>query len=167
MSSSKIPDSSAGGHERARKLIARERVEGAASVGAEERRWLGEHLRGCEACARHADETEFALASVRGFGVELPRGLASRTQMRVRLRAEELRERAPGKKLLWAISAVSWALGVATAPWVWEGFAWVGRRTGAPKLVWELGFVLWWAVPALFAAGAVIAEKAGAAREIE
>ena len=154
-------------HERAKTLIAKQRIEGAASIGAGERQWLEAHLGECQACARHAEETDFALASVRGFGVELPRGLASRTQMRVRLRAEELRERAPGKKLLWAISGVSWALGVATAPWVWQAASWIGQRTGAPKIVWEAGFVLWWAVPALFAAGAVVAEKAGIAREQE
>ena len=154
-------------HARAQALMAQHLIEGAASLGASERQWIQTHLGECEACARYADETDFALASLRGFGVEVPRGLASRTQMRVRLRAEELRERAPGKRLLWAISGVSWALGVATAPWVWQAASWIGQHTGAPKIVWEAGFVLWWAVPALFAAGAVVAEKAGVAREHE
>jgi len=77
------------------------------------------------------------------------------------LRAAELRERAPSRGLLWAITAASWGLGVATAPWVWRGFAWVGEHTGLPKPLWELGFILWWAVPAILAAGAVVLERKG------
>src|SRR5579885_3038495 len=49
----------------------------------------------------------------------------------------------------------------------WRGFEWVGRQTGLPKPVWELGVVLWWAVPALIAAGAVIFERRGRAQELE
>jgi hypothetical protein len=143
-------------HERAERLIAQERVEG---IAAAEREWLAKHLDECTRCANQANGVERALASLRGAGVELPRGLAGRTQMRVRMRAEELREHAPGRRLLWAITAMSWALGVATAPWVWRGFAWVGEHTGMPKPIWEMGFVLWWAVPALIAAVAVLLER--------
>ena len=32
-------------------------------------------------------------------------------------------------------------------------FAWTGERLRIPKLVWELGFGLWWLVPALVAGG--------------
>jgi hypothetical protein len=35
----------------------------------------------------------------------------------------------------------------------------MGERTGMPKTLWEMGFVLWWAIPALFAAGAVLADR--------
>ena len=79
--------------------------------------------------------------------------------MSVRLRADELHERGAGRKLLWAVSGVSWVLGVASAPWVWRGFAWVGEHAGVPKPVWVIGFVLWWAIPALLATGAVLANR--------
>jgi hypothetical protein len=151
-------------HARARHLVAQARVEG---IGDSERDWLAGHLSDCGPCAALASETANAVASLRAIPVELPRNLASRTQLRVRLRAEELRERAPGRKLLWGIAGVSWALGVATAPWVWRGFEWVGQQAGLPKPVWEVGVVLWWAVPALIAAGAVIFEKRGRAQEID
>jgi hypothetical protein len=144
-------------HGRARRLIDQERVEGILADA--DRMWLAEHLRGCDACVRAAGETERALAALRSTRIELPRGLARRAQMSVRLRADELHERGAGRKLLWAVSGVSWVLGVASAPWVWRGFAWVGQHAGVPKLVWELGFVLWWAVPALLAAGAVLASR--------
>jgi hypothetical protein len=145
-------------HERAERLIAQERIEGLSSS---EQEWLASHLHECAACADAADSMNRAIASLRTNGIELPRGLASRTQLRVHLRAAELRERAPSRSLLWAITAASWGLGVATAPWVWRGFAWVGEHTGLPKPLWELGFILWWAVPAILAAGAVVLEKKG------
>jgi len=152
-------------HARAKRLIDEERIEGALSNA--DRAWLAEHLRACDACAAAADRTEQALASLRSAKIEMPRGLASRTQMRVRLRADELRERSAGMKLLWAIGGVSWALGVASAPWVWRGFAWAGEHLGVPKPVWEIGVVLWWAIPALFAAGAVLASRKGELQEPE
>jgi hypothetical protein len=144
-------------HARAKRLIDEERVEGILSDA--DRAWLGEHLRGCDPCVRAAGETERALASLASARIELPRGLARRAQMRVRLRSDELQERGAGKKLVWAVSGVSWVLGVASAPWVWRGFAWVGEYAGMPKPVCEIGFVLWWAVPALLATGAVLASR--------
>ena len=145
-------------HARAERLIAQERVE---EISAAERQWLAKHLDECAQCTGVAANTEQALASLRGVSVEVPRGLASRTQMRVRIRADELREHSPKRSLLWAITAMSWALGVATAPWVWHGFEWLGQHTGVPKPLWEVGFVLWWAIPASIAAIAVILEKKG------
>src|SRR5260370_41039911 len=75
--------------------------------------------------------------------LDLPTTLAGRAQFRVRMRAEELREKEPAKKFVWAIAAMSWALGVSTAPWVWRGIEWLGQETGAPKLLLQAGFVLW------------------------
>jgi hypothetical protein len=141
-------------HARAEKLIAQERVEGTSSA---EREWLSAHLQECAHCAELARQTDQALRSMRTAAIPLPHGLASRTQFRVRLRAEELREHGLGRKLLWSIAGVSWALGIASAPWVWRAFEWVGHRTGAPRLIWEVGFVMWWAVPALLATGVVLA----------
>jgi hypothetical protein len=146
-------------HARARRLIDEERVEGAISNA--DGAWLANHLRDCNACNRVAERTDQALASLRSASIDLPRNLAGRTQLRVRLRADELQERNASHKLLWVVSGVSWALGVASAPWVWRGFAWVGQHSGLPKPVWEIGFVLWWAIPALFATGAVLAGRKG------
>jgi len=155
---------SAGIHDRALQLIAQERVEG---ISPAEREWLAAHLQDCAHCAELARQTDQALRSMRTAAIPLPRGLASRTQFRVRLRAEELREHGLGRQLLWTIAGVSWALGIASAPWVWRAFEWVGHRTGAPKLIWEVGFVMWWAVPALLATGVVLAIWNGRAGEPE
>jgi hypothetical protein len=145
-------------HALAKKLIAQERVEG---IAPEERAWLETHLRECANCARLSQATDVALRSLRQNPIPLPPGLAARTQFRVRLRAQELQEREPQRRLVWIVCGMSWALGVATAPYVWRAFEWVGQRTGAPKFVWELGFGLWWTIPALVAAAVLLMEKAG------
>jgi hypothetical protein len=31
---------------------------------------------------------------------------------------------------------------------VWRGLEWAGHRLGVPNIVWEVGFGLWWALPA-------------------
>ena len=100
------------------------------------------------------------LHALRTVPVSVPRDLAARTQLRVRLRAQEASPTANGSFLLWAVTAASWLLGVFSAPLVWRGFAWLGTNFGVPKLAIELGFVLWWAVPALVAVGAVLHQRA-------
>ena len=56
--------------------------------------------------------------------------------------------------------AVSWVFGIASAPYVWRLFEWFGERTGAPKIIWEIGFGLWWIIPALFAVIVLLLERA-------
>ncbi len=144
-------------HARAEKLIAQERVE---DISRAEREWLTAHLQDCALCTELARQTEQALRSMRTAAISLPEGLAGRTQFRVRLRAQELREREPHNQLMWVTCGVSWALGVATAPYVWRIFEWVGQRTGAPKILLQLSFGLWWAVPALIAGAVMLIENA-------
>jgi hypothetical protein len=144
-------------HARAEELIAKERVEG---ISAAEEQWLGGHLRECERCAENASATEHALRSLRTLSVPFPLALASRTQFRVRLRAQELRALEPRWRMLWAACGISWAFGAVTAPYVWRALEWIGHSTGVPNLVWEVGFGLWWALPAVIAAAVVMLEKA-------
>jgi hypothetical protein len=143
-------------HDRALQLIAHARVEGIAQADS---MWLRAHLDECEFCTEHARQTDHALRLMRTAAIPLPQGLASRTQFRVRLRAQQLREREPKRRAMWLACAVSWAFGIASAPYVWRLFQWFGGRTGVPKLVWELGFGLWWTIPALFFAFVVLMEK--------
>jgi hypothetical protein len=149
-------------HSRAEKLIAQERIEG---ITPSERDWLAAHLGECAACAQVAQQTTAALRALRGLPVPLPRGLAQRTQFRVQLRAQQLREREPQRRLLWIMCAMSWALGIASAPYVWRAFAWAGEHLGVPKLVWEMGFGLWWTIPALIAGAVVVMENLRLAHE--
>ncbi len=149
-------------HARAQKLIAQDRIEG---ISHAERDSLAAHLRECAACSQVAQQTNSAINALRGLPVPLPRGLAARTQFRVQLRAQELREREPKRRLLWIMCAMSWALGIATAPYVWRAFEWTGEHFGLPKLLWEMGFGLWWTIPALVAAAVVLLENLRLANE--
>jgi hypothetical protein len=143
-------------HARAEQLIAKERVEGLSQF---ERDWLASHLHECARCAERARHTDQALRSLRTMAIPMPAGLASRTQFRVRLRAQELQEREPQRRMLWFACAISWVFGIASAPYVWRLFAWFGERTGVPKLVWEISFGLWWSIPALFVVVVLLTEK--------
>jgi predicted anti-sigma-YlaC factor YlaD len=143
-------------HARAEDLLAQQQVE---SLSSENERWLNAHLAECESCAAEQRQLRESLSALRTMHLDLPPNLASRAQFRVRMRAEELREKEPAKKFVWAIAAVSWALGVSTAPWVWRGIEWLGQETGAPKLLLQAGFVLWWSVPPMIAAWAALSDK--------
>ena len=147
-------------HARAEALIAKERVEG---ISAGEQEWLSRHLRECAQCAASASATEQALRSLRTLSVPFPRELARRTQFRVRLRAQEMRVQEPRWRTVWMASGVSWVFGAATAPYVWRGLEWIGTRAGVPRLVWEMGFGVWWALPAIVAAVILLIENAGSA----
>ncbi len=143
-------------HARAEQLIAQERVEG---ISQTEREWLSAHVQDCASCAATAGQTDQVLRTMRTAAIPLPSGLASRTQFRVRLRAQELREREPKRRALWFACAASWIFGAASAPYVWNFFQWFGQRTGVPKLVWEVGFGLWWMIPALFVVAVLLMER--------
>jgi hypothetical protein len=142
-------------HERAQQLISQERIEG---IPASENIWLAAHLQQCGSCASFARKTSAALRSLQTIPIALPAGLAERTQFRVGLRAQQLRQHEPRRRALWIAAGISWAAGVASAPYVWRLFAWLGEQTGVPKLLWEMGFGLWWAVPALIAAVVLLSE---------
>ena len=148
-------------HARAERLIAQERVEG---ISTGDQRWLQQHLSECASCAARAGATEQAIRSLRGLSVALPPALASRTQFRVRLRAQQLRGE-PRWRLVWVACGFSWAFGAATAPYVWRGLEWAGHRMGLPNIIWELGFGLWWALPAVVVAVILLMENAGRSSE--
>ena len=144
-------------HARAQQLLAQSLIEGLAPA---EQTWLDSHLRQCEACSRETASTRELLRALRTVPIAAPHDLAARTQMRVRLRAQQAAQASDSNLVLWVLTAASWLLGVFSAPFVWRGFAWVGTQLNLPKPVLELGFVLWWAIPALIAVAAVIHQKA-------
>jgi anti-sigma factor RsiW len=144
-------------HERAQRLLTESVVEGLCPA---DETWLRDHLAECPACAQDAAVTQNVLHALRGVPVSVPPDLAARTQLRVRLRAQQASPAAGGSFWLWAVTAASWLLGVFSAPLVWRGFAWLGSNFGLPKLALEFGFVLWWTVPPLLAAAIILHQKA-------
>lgn len=149
-------------HERALQLVAKARVE---SLADSERDWLNAHLQACEFCNEQARQTDWALRMLRTAAIPVPADLAGRTQFRVRLRAMELREREPKRRLLWLACGASWVFGMASAPYVWRLFEWLGQLTGAPKFVWEIAFGLWWVIPAAFAVIVMLLENSRQSEE--
>ena len=73
-------------HQRAQKLLAESLVEG---IAATDQAWLAQHLRECPDCSHEATATQDLLQALRGVPVAVPRDLVARTQLRVRLRAQE------------------------------------------------------------------------------
>jgi len=136
-------------HQRACHLIDAWHVEG---ISAAEREWLERHLAGCTACQARASALERSLQALRSNSVTIDPALVSITQARVRLRARELRENQVRMRAIWISCALSWVLGVASAPLVWRTFQWIGLHAALPKLIWQTAFALWWLLPASAAA---------------
>ncbi len=132
-------------HERARRLIDEERVEGLAPG---ERRWLQDHLTTCEACDAWQASTQAAVRALKSVSVAVPQGLAAATSLRVREQAAELKQRRSRNLALVVGCVISWVAGVASAPLVWRVCEWFGTTLDLPRIVWQLGFFCWWLVPA-------------------
>ena len=144
-------------HGKAQRLLSQAAIEG---LPAPDDAWLRSHLAECAECVRSAAAMQEALLALRSVPVLVPGDLAARTQLRVRLRAQEVSRDAQGSFWLWIVAAASWLLGIFSAPLVWRAVAWAGGNFGVPKLVLELGFVFWWTVPALIALGVVLHQRA-------
>lgn len=149
-------------HERACRLIDAWHVEG---ISAPEGEWLDAHLAECTACRGRARANERVLQALRSNTVTVDPALVSRTQARVRLRSRELRENQVRMRALWISCALSWVLGVASAPLVWRAFQWVGLRAALPNLVWKTAFALWWLLPAGAVAALLARQRRHAANQ--
>jgi anti-sigma factor RsiW len=147
-------------HEQALQLIDKRQVEG---LSAEERDWLEGHLESCPQCRKQALETERALRALRSAAPQFDVTLALTTQMRARVRARELSENAARLRALWISCALSWVLGVLSAPLLWRGFEWIGYRLAMPRAVWITGFALSWVAPAVVVAAVIAWRQAGRA----
>lgn len=136
-------------HERARQLIA---CAGAEHLAEPQQAWLKKHLEGCPSCRECAETAEQLLRFIRAIPIAADRSLVQTTQMRVRVRARELRQRRE-RLVLVALSCALVAISSAlTTPLIWRGFEWLGRWNQVPNPVWQAGFVLFWVAPTIAAA---------------
>jgi anti-sigma factor RsiW len=133
-------------HRYAEQLILKSAVEPLAPADSA---WLRQHLADCADCVHRVEETERVIDSLRTFSVAVDPLLVERTRAKVRLRAGVLAQRKSKSGLLWASCAATWAWMALSAPHVWRAFAWLGGRAGVPAWAWEMGFGLWWFLPAL------------------
>ena len=118
-------------------------------VSAQQRRRLEEHLVACEACSeasRSMHEIANQLRSPQG-GVNAGSYLVRTTQLRVRQRAMQMRERQERMSPLWISCAIASLWALISVPLLWEGFAWLGGRGMIADLVWQSSFVVAWLMP--------------------
>ncbi len=114
--------------------------------------WLRAHLDNCEACRHYAEAANRVVRTLRSLPLAADSRLVRATQMRVRIRARELRQRRERLLLVassCALVAISSAL---TTPVIWWGFEWLGRLNQVANPVWQVGFVLFWVAPTIAAA---------------
>jgi anti-sigma factor RsiW len=152
-------------HERAQALIA---LADAQNVSAPDRTWLDRHLEECSACRAYASDTRDVIHALRSWPVAASSSLVAATQLRVRLRAQELQRR---QERLWLVS-ISCVLVTLSAGFTtllaWRSWAWLGQQLQISSLTWQVFFVLVWIAPVLIASllllarGTHLAEHTGA-----
>jgi hypothetical protein len=142
---------SAESHERARKLLRAARVEG---ISAGERQWLDAHVAGCRECANEANAMAVAIESLRTLGVTAPADVVRRTSLAVHQRAEERRVEKEPAVFLGVAAVMSSVWAIFATPYIWAAFAWLGQLLHVSDAVWQLGFLLWWFLPATVLAAA-------------
>jgi hypothetical protein len=144
-------------HDRFERLWLEARID---EISENDRTWMEQHRAGCEACSHRAQLTtesvDDAICGLRSLSVQVDPNLISATRLRVRLHVRELHAKRERMWGLWLLCGFSWVLGVASAPFVWRVFEWIGHEADLPSLIWQAGFVLWWLIPA-GVAGAVLA----------
>lgn len=158
-------------HERARKLIAlsgagdrnqdqargRNKDSDKDAADANEQIWLQSHLRDCAACRDYADAASQAISVLRSQPLAADSGLVRTTQMRVRVRALELRRQ---QERFWMVSLSCLLVGLSaavTTPLFWRAFEWVGVRAGVSNWVWQTGFTFFWIAPSLIVGAVMVA----------
>lgn len=150
-------------HQRAERLILEARM---AEIPEADRFWLEKHIEDCPDCAARADSIERAIRSLRSMPIELDPAFVAATRYRIHQRANELRQTPSSRLLFWLASVLSITWMIASTPYIWRGLEWVSNLLGIPRLVWQMGFGLWWLLPAL-ALAALLSELSSGRNEQE
>ena len=149
-------------HERARKLMAIRRIEGISSV---EETWLDDHLAQCDECSTEANSLALAINSLRAFSVTARPEAVRRASAAIRMRAEQRQQERQRAIPIWIAAAMSVALAIVTTPYTWAVFAWLGRILQVSDIAWQLGFLVWWFLPASVVAAVAGRQKIVSNRE--
>ena len=134
-------------HGRAVDLITQRDLEG---IAENEAQWLASHLAECRECASFELALGGAEEAMRSATVMASAALVASTQAKVRVRAEQLREREARRMLM----AISFAMGVVfstASAWVWwKAGGWMVEHFGLPAVLVTPGLVVFWLLPAIF-----------------
>jgi len=142
-------------HERARQMLA---LGDAGQLPSADHAWLESHLEACESCRAFAQDASDVVRALRAIPVAADRSLVTATQMRVRVRAREMRQR---EERMWLVG-VSCVAVTLTAGFTnlacWRGFTWLVERSHVSVATWPVAFVALWIVPALAASVLLLAQ---------
>jgi len=138
-------------HERAQQLMRVAQVEG---IRAGDREWLDRHLESCLECSSQAPALSAAVEFLRAFPVMAGPELVRQTRMAVYDRAQQLHASRARFAPLWIATAMSSIGVILTTPYVWQTFVWFGQTARIPNAVWQVGFLMWWFMPATVLAAA-------------
>lgn len=140
--------------ERAQELIMRRGTE---ELAAPDVSWLHAHLDQCAECSGFADNFAGAGRVLQAVAVTASSSLVSSTQLRLRVRAGQLRDQ---QNRLFLI-ALSFCIGVLASAasgllW-WRVGGWVVARLGLPEAIVVPGAFLLWLLPAVLVAVLMLA----------
>ena len=147
-------------HSRAQRLFAQSPVE---AISPADSAWLDQHLRSCPDCAREILDTQELLGALRRVPIVMPRDLAARTQLRVRLRAQESAQTSHSSMLLWLITADGAGCSASSAHHSSGGPLLGSVRNSACQITYGNRIRSLVDVPPLLAAGVILHQKALAA----
>lgn len=133
-------------HERARMSIA---LSGSEEVSNSEQTWLAAHLESCVPCREFAENAQDAVSSLRAYPITAGGSLVSATQMRVRQRAQELQRHKEWLRVIWVCCTAVTLCTALTTVILWRGFAWMGQQAQLSAPVWEVGFMVFYLMPAI------------------
>jgi predicted anti-sigma-YlaC factor YlaD len=134
-------------HKQARELISL----GPQGLADAQQTWLRTHLDGCASCRDYAQAAELLIRSLRSVSVGADLALVQKTQMRVRLHAQQLRQSQERQWLVWMSCILVGLSAAITTPLLWRGFEWLGEWAQVSSPVWQVGFMVFWISPALTA----------------
>ncbi len=141
-------------HEQARELIA---LAGSRDLSEARQNWLRAHLQECAACSEYAEAVGRTVTALRSQPLAADFALVQATQLRVRSRAVELRERQVRASLVCLACLFVGLSAAVTTPLFWRGFEWMGEVTGVSNWVWQAGFAFVWIAPAMVVSALLLA----------
>jgi anti-sigma factor RsiW len=133
-------------HQRALQLAMRARVEG---LLGRDRQWVEAHLDECPACAASVAALDHALGGLRAPIIMADARLVRATQLRVRVRAEQLERRKAAMRPVWLATALVVVVGLLSTAAAWQVFAMAGEWLRLTALSSRLVFALLWIAPAI------------------
>ena len=139
-------------HERAREFI----VLGEDLPDAQQT-WLRGHLQDCADCRDYREAASQVVRGLRSQPLAADSAMVQATQMRVRARGIELRQQ---QERMWLVCLSCLFVGMSaaiTTPLFWRAFEWMGEWASVSNSVWQMGFALFWTVPALVVSAILLA----------